>query len=274
MSENLNQEQQEQIDSKIVSTKQEQIVVGEKVDDNAAMSSMWNLNNAIIQEINNVNKIYASKHGMFASVPIICKAQDCVFKDTCIINPSLRIYGQRCPAEISAIITRYSYWCAHFDIDITEDVIEDKNLVDASLIRDLINIEVQMMRAENKVAMSGDFMAKVLLDIDKKCKPYWGEDISPESNFLLSLQDKKIKILNQLNSTRKDKAADKNHASNPSEAAIKIFQEMQNAIKEKNIIDIDEMEFSEYKEVEDLPEDDTHVTSVIGPSSIQEDFEM
>jgi hypothetical protein len=118
-----------------------------------------------------------------------------------------------------------------------------------------------MMRVENKIAMSGDFMARVLLDIDKKCKPYWGQDVSPESQFLLTLQDKKIKILNQLNSTRKDKAADKNRSTSPSEAAIKIFQEMQKAIKSKEIIDVDDISFEEAPSGE---ESENHMSDVVG----------
>lgn len=221
------------------------LVKPEQVDDNYAMTTMWNLNNTLIQEISNISRVYASKHGMFASVPIICKGKGCAYEKACMVDPINRTPGQRCPMEIAAIISRYDQWCRHFGIDTSNDVIEEKDLVDTSLIRDLINIEVQMLRAENHVAISGDFMADVLLDIDKKCKPYWGKDVSPEANFLLTLQDKKIKILNQLNSTRKDKAADKTRSTNPSEVAIKIFQEMQAALKAQNIIDLDDMDFEE-----------------------------
>ena len=244
----------------LVSQKQDQIVVSRNVGDNTAMSSVWGLNNIIIQEINNVSKMYASKHGMFASVPIICKGVDCKYYDTCVIDPASRTSGQRCPAEIAAIMTRYEYWCAQFDIDTNTDMIEEKKLVDASLIRDLVNIEVQMIRAENRLAMNGDFMARVLLDIDKKCKAYWGYDVSPESQFLLTLQEKKIKILNQLNATRKDKASDKNKSINPSEIAIKIFQEVQNARKNQNIIDVSDMDF---EDVVDAGEPQNYMSDVV-----------
>lgn len=234
-----------------------------KVDDNAAMTQMWGLNTALIQEINKSAMIRTSKHGMFASVPIICQNQDCAYKDTCTVDPVNRINGQRCPMEIGAIIARFNQYCLHFGLNTTGDVIAEEDLVDATLIKDLVTIEVQQMRCENKIAMSGDFMGKTLLDIDKKCKPYYGDIISPESEHLLVLQDKKVKILNQLNATRKDKANDKSRTASPTENAIKIFQEVQKAIREQNIIDIDTIDFNEITEYDD--NDNSELNSLIQP---------
>ena len=120
-------------------------------------------------------------------------------------------------------------------------------------------------KCENKIAMSGDFMSKTLLDIDKKCKPYYGDIISPESEHLLVLQDKKVKILNQLNATRKDKANDKSKAASPTENAIKIFQEVQKAIREQTIIDIDTIDFDEQVNEYDNQSDNSELNSLIQP---------
>lgn len=233
--------------------KQSLINIG-KVDDNTAMTQMWGLNTALIQEINKSAMIRTSKHGMFASVPIICQNQDCAYKDTCTVDLANRINGQRCPMEIGAIIARFNQYCMHFGLNMTGDVIAEEDLVDATLIKDLVTIEVQQMRCENKIAMSGDFMGKTLLDIDKKCKPYYGDIISPESEHLLVLQDKKVKILNQLNATRKDKANDRSKTASPTENAIKIFQEVQKAIREQTIIDIDTVDFDEYENLQNNSE--------------------
>lgn len=235
-----------------------------KVDDNAAMTQMWGLNTALIQEINKSAMIRTSKHGMFASVPIICQNKDCAYIDTCTVDPANRTLGQRCPMEIGAIIARFNQYCLHFGLNMTGDVIADEDLVDATLIKDLVTIEVQQMRCENKIAMSGDFMGKTLLDIDKKCKPYYGDIISPESEHLLVLQDKKVKILNQLNATRKDKANDKSKSASPTENAIKIFQEVQKAIREQNIIDIDTIDFNEIQDYDDN-NDNSELNALIQP---------
>jgi hypothetical protein len=211
-------------------------------------AAMWGINGAVIKEIANMNKVYSSKHGMFASVPIMCKDDDCAYKDVCLVNKSQRTVGSRCPMEIAAILSRYEQWCMHFEIDTSNDIINPEDLVDATLIKDLVNVEVQMLRAENKIALNGDIMSDTLLDIDKKCQPYYGKIVAPEVEFLMSLQDKKIKILNQLNATRKDKAADKRKESG-SDAAVKIFQQIKELEKSRQIVNITDVEFDDAGEV-------------------------
>ena len=226
-----------------------------KIDDNTAMTQMWGLNPAVIQEISKSAMIRSSKHGMFASVPIVCKAQDCAYKDVCTVALAQRTVGQRCPMEIGAIIARFNQWCLHFGLDVSQDTIKEEELTDATLIRDLVNLEVQMMRCENKIAISGDFMSLTLADIDKKCKPYFESIVSPESEYMMTLQNNKIKILNQLNATRKDKSVDKSRNASPTENAIKIFQQVQEAIRAKTIIDVDTIDFTEIEEPEENYED-------------------
>ena len=211
------------------------------------LAEAWGLNKDRTEQVSNVSKMYFSKHGMFASIPILCKGDKCHFKDTCMIDQNERIVGQRCPMEIAAIVTRFNQWCEHFNIDISGEVIHPKDLVDATLIKDLVNIEIQILRAENKIALSGDFMAQTLIEIDKKGNPYYGAVLTPESEFLNGLQDKKIKILNQLNATRKDKANDKRKET-ASDEAVKIFQQVQQLQKQSNQEsgqDIMDIEFDE-----------------------------
>lgn len=211
-------------------------------------TAMWGVDPAVIKEIGNMNRVYSSKHGMFASVPIVCKGPDCAYKDVCMVSQAQRIVGHRCPMEIAAILSRYEQWCTHFEINTVQDMIDSKDLVDATLIKDLVNVEVQMLRAENKIALNGDIMADTLLDIDKKCQPYFGKIVSTETEFLMTLQDKKIKILNQLNATRKDKAADKRKES-ASDTAIKIFQQVKELEKAQQIINISDMDFDDAGEL-------------------------
>lgn len=209
------------------------------------MAAMWGINANLAQEIGNMNRVYSSKHGMFASVPIICKDTDCAYKDVCMVSQTERVVGRRCPMEISAILSRFEQWCAHFDIDTSNDVIDSKDLVDVTLIKDLVNIEVQILRAENKIALNGDFMADTLLDIDKKCQPYFGKIVAPETEFLITLQNRKDKILNQLNATRKDKAADKRKES-ASDEAIKLFQQVKELEAAKHVAgSISDIEFDD-----------------------------
>lgn len=214
------------------------------------VSAMWNISPQVFDEIQNVSKVVSSKHGMFASVPILCQEKDCTFIQTCMVKPAERKIGQRCPMEIAAIMSRFSQYCQHFDIDMSMDMINPKDLVDVTLIKDLVNMEVAQMRVENKIAINGDFMAETLLDIDKKCQPYFGKVVSPEMQLLMTLQEKKTKVMNQLNATRKDKISSKN-VSSPTTQAIAIFKEMSELSKQGAIVDIADMDFDVYEDLDD-----------------------
>jgi hypothetical protein len=223
------------------------------------LAAMWGLTSTKTKQVSNISKVYYTKHGMFASIPILCRGVDCAYKDVCMVDPSERTVGSRCPMEIAALITRFNQWCQHFGINIDGETIEPKDLVDATLIKDLVNIEIQILRAENKIALSGDFMGETIIEVDKKCNAYYGTVITPESEFLMTLQDKKMKILNQLNATRKDKAADKRKES-ASDEAVRIFQQMQELQREQNKakFDIMDVDFDENGDI--IEENHTEIT--------------
>ena len=224
-----------------------------------SLAAMWGLTPTKTKQVSNISKVYFTKHGMFASIPILCRGVDCAYKDVCMVDPSERTVGSRCPMEIAALITRFNQWCQHFNINIEGEAIESKDLVDATLIKDLVNIEIQILRAENKIALSGDFMGETLVEVDKKCNAYYGTVITPESEFLMTLQDKKMKILNQLNATRKDKAADKRKES-ASDEAVRIFQQMQELQREQNKakFDVMDVDFDENGDI--IEENYTEIT--------------
>ena len=199
-----------------------------------------------ITNIKNMGTVFSSPYGMFRSVPILCREDKCAYADVCMVPLADRIKGQRCPMEVAAILSRFMQYCDHFGISIVDNVIAPKDLVDATLIKDLVTLEVQQMRGENKIAISGDFMARTVIDIDRQNKAYYGNIVAPEAEHLLNIQQKKEKILNQLNATRKDKAQDK-RALSPSEEAVKLFQkikEMESG-KKVNGISISDVEFDD-----------------------------
>lgn len=207
------------------------------------LQTMWGLNASTMNEVVNIGKVYSSKHGLFASIPIICRGNACPYKDVCMVKKAERKVGVRCPMEIAAIMSRFTQYCQHFEIDIDMPTVAPEHLVDVSLIKDLVTIEVAMMRAENKIAMNGDFMASTLLDIDKKCNPYFGQIVSPEQEHLMTLQEKKQKVLNQLNATRKDHA--KQTKSNQVSNSMQICKEINEKLDKAMPTSITDMSFDE-----------------------------
>lgn len=203
------------------------------------VSKMWIIPETSKGSLENINNVFKSKHGMFANIPLVCKGNNCPYFETCLVDAKDRLEGSRCLLEISAIITRFEEYCKHFGIEADGDEINPKDLVDVSMIRDIVDLEIQILRAESKIAISGDFMAAHIAQVDKKCNAYYEDVIHPASEYKDKLVDKRLKILGKLNATRKDKAALLSEASNYSNKAKTIID----TIKEKvGDIDIDNID--------------------------------
>lgn len=195
---------------------------------------IWGLNSTSIIQANKASKKYKLKHGMFASVPLICKDKLCPYTSTCPIQDGQRIANTRCPVEIGAIMSRFDSWCKHFGIDTDSEYIKDEDLVDATLIRDLVDNEIQTLRAENKLAISGDFMGETLNTVDNKGNPWYEQAVTPEAEFKLTLQEKRYKILQLLNATRKDKSKEIDSKHDPSAQAMDVFNKINEKMKKIN----------------------------------------
>lgn len=188
--------------------------------------TVWNIPDHVMLQAEMESKKFDVKHGMFAAIPLVCKGDKCPYNEICTINKSILPVGYRCPIEIGAIMARFEHWCKHFGISVDNDVIDDRDIVDATLIRDLVDNEIQVLRAENRIAISADFIARTITTVDNRGKAYYKDEVSPEAVFKLQLLDKRYKILQLLNSTRKDKSKDVKLELTPSQQAMSIFNKI------------------------------------------------
>lgn len=190
------------------------------------INRVWKIPKKLEKTIDEVSKVYKMKHGMFAGVPIICKGEECPYKKSCLLENEEIEVGSRCAMEAAAIIARFESWCDHFGIDVTKDEIKSVDVVDVSLIKDLVDNEIQTLRAENRIAITADFIERNIANIDKQGRIYYENVVSPEANFKLQLMDKRHKILQLLNSTRKDKSKQLNGKDSASVKALGILKKV------------------------------------------------
>lgn len=200
---------------------------------------VWGIKEEVATKVSrNINL----KHGMFASVPLICKGDKCPYRDVCKVDKEDIVIDGRCPVEAGAIVQRFKAWCNHFAIEITDDVIKAEDLADVSLVKDLVENEVQIIRAENKIAMTGDFLALTIVDVDKYGDEHKELATSPEVKFKMELQDKKYKILQLLNATRKDKMKDLANKTNITSKGLEVFNKINQKLDEMKKIKKEESE--------------------------------
>lgn len=139
-------------------------------------------------------------------------------------------------------MARFEIYCKAFDIK-SVDIVLPEEEVDLSLIRELVNTEIMILRTEHKIAIDGDFLGQTIAHVTKKDDVYYEDTVSPAADFQMSLVDRRHKILRLLNSTRKDHANEIN-LNDPSiktsilmDKVEKIKMESQD--KNLGIIDVD-----------------------------------
>lgn len=141
-----------------------------------------------------------TKTSMFSSIPMTCEAAKCVFASTCpLLKENLAPKGSPCPIEMS-IVSQFTYeYMEQLDVN-------PENLVEVSMIRDLVDQEVQYIR-KTKLLAKEHFIQENIIGIDSNT----GQPIlKKELHLAVELEDRLHKrrkdLRNQLLATREAKA--------------------------------------------------------------------
>jgi len=221
--------------------------------------AIWGIKPHKMQSIEHQYKRNKLKHGLFASAPLICRDEECPYVNVCEVDEFERQHGMRCPQEAALILTRFEQYCEHFDIDISGDEIDKKDHVDVNLIIDIVKLEVQIFRAENKTALNGDFIMDTFVNVvgkGNKQVDIYEKKVTPEVELVLRLSERKDRKLQLLNSTRKDKAAMAKNEQDASKQASNLFNKINNMINKDDIIEVVEVsDIEEPKSIEDIKDE-------------------
>ena len=106
---------------------------------NTPLPSVWSQNNQNLDNVRKARQLVNTKHGMFASVPIICKGRACPYFQTCWIPESDLQVGERCPIEIATILERFEKYCEELNIDPEKEIVDAKDKRKAELSVAVVN---------------------------------------------------------------------------------------------------------------------------------------
>lgn len=184
-----------------------------------SVPSVWKLSDKGKEVVSRAIEINRTEYGLYASIPMVCKGEDCIYAQLYPeLHDGLSESGERCPVEVAMIMTRYESYTNELDIS-------EKDAVDMSILRDVIDCDIQIIRAENKMAVEGDFVKDVVVGVNDSGVPVTQEQISQAAQYKDKIQIKRNNALKLLNSTRKDKAGEKiNVVMDPSTYATTLLQ--------------------------------------------------
>ena len=136
---------------------------------------------------------------MFSSIPMNCEAEKCIFAATCpLMKENLAPRNKPCPIEMSMV--------AQFTAEYLEQLeVNPTNLVEVSMVRDLVDQEVQYLR-KTKLLAKEHFVQENIIGVDQDGQPI----LKKELHLAVELEDKLHKrrkdLRNQLLATREAKA--------------------------------------------------------------------
>jgi hypothetical protein len=160
-----------------------------------------------------------TKTSMFSSIPMKCKARSCTFADTCPLQQkNIAPQGKPCPIEMAMI--------RQFTEDyITELNVDPNNLVEVSMIRDLVDQEVQYIR-KSKLLAKEDFIQENVIGISPQGEALMSKQLHLAVDLEDKLHKRKRDLRNSLMATREARAKIGQGNIDTAQALSTIFEEV------------------------------------------------
>lgn len=198
----------------------------------------WKVSNQTKKNVATSRSVFNMEHGILSGVPIICRTYQCPYRETCWIDEADLKYGERCPIEIAAIMDRYEKYKE-------ELIIRDKDDIDKGLLKELVDIEVMLLRCDNLLATKGSLIDEIVSTVGEDGTAYYKPEIAKEAELKDRLRKERHRILQLLNSTRKDRKQEAEF-TDPSSMVSNLIQKLKQM--EPRRADVVEAEFSEMDE--------------------------
>lgn len=193
-----------------------------------------------------------TRTSMFSSIPMNCEAEKCIFADTCpLLKEKLAPRGNPCPLEMAIV--------AQFTAEYMEQLdVHPDNLVEVSMVRDLVDQEVQYMR-KTKLLAKEHFIQENVIGVDQDGQPILKKELHLAVDLEDRLHKRRKDLRNQLLATREAKAKIGQSQIDSAQAISDIIDKVQSIeiereklLKKKlGIYDVDEyIEVEPIKEIE------------------------
>jgi len=162
-----------------------------------------------------------TRTSMFSSIPMRCEAARCIFAETCPLHQqNLAPKGKACPIEMAMVSQFTGEYMEQLDVS-------PDNLVEVSMVRDLVDQEVQYLR-KTKLLAKEHFIQENIIGIDKDGEPI----LKKELHLAVELEDRLHKrrkdLRNQLLATREARAKTGQTQLDTAQAISEIIHKVQN----------------------------------------------
>lgn len=180
-----------------LASEEEQDAIAKRELFESNIKNIWGYSPLGIEAKKAAMAMLSTKTGLYAKVPINCKADTCPYAVTCVLlEAGLAPRGQKCPMETAMIETRYAGYESDFGLDAS-------SYTDSTLIADLINLDVTIERCKALLAAAQTPIEEVVAAVGDNGAAYTKPEISKAWEVLERASNRRDKILDMMMATRK-----------------------------------------------------------------------
>lgn len=139
------------------------------------------------------------KTGMMASIPMICRGSHCPFAESCILEKEgIAPVSEKCPIEMAAAMQFFGDYVEELEVDVTR-------MVEVSMVRDLVDQEIQQMR-KTWLLSQEHFIQENVAGVDSDGNVITKKELHQAIDYEDKILKRKEKLRNALLATRESKA--------------------------------------------------------------------
>lgn len=162
------------------------------------LSNMWGYSNVGLEAKRAAMSMLATKTGMYARIPLVCKADSCPYADSCNLLPyNLAPIGEPCPIETAQIEIRYAGYDRDFNLDTA-------SFTDKNLVNELIKHDIMLERCTALLTKEGVLVVDVVAGVSENGDEFFRPEVSKHWEAYERIQKKRNEIYNLMMATRKD----------------------------------------------------------------------
>ena len=169
----------------------------------ANISNVWGHSSLGMEAKSAAMSMLSTKTGLYAKVPITCKADGCPYEKTCALLPyGLAPLGEKCPWETALIETRYAGYMQDYDLDTA-------SFTDSTIVSELINIDIMLERTKSLMSAEETPITDVVAGMTECGEQFTRPEISKAYEIYERNLNRKERLLDMMMGTRKSKKGDK-----------------------------------------------------------------
>ncbi len=165
----------------------------------ANVKNLWGHSELGLEAKKAAMTMLSTKTGMYAKIPIICKADACPYAESCPLLPyGLAPEGEFCPIETAQIELRFASYAEDFDYD-------QASFTDKCIISEIVNCDIMLERCKALMAKQGVPVADVVAGVSESGEVYYRPEVSKFWEAYEKVSKKRDQAYQLMMATRRDK---------------------------------------------------------------------